>query len=485
MKIKVLVKIQMAVLQVIFFAISSFSQTSGIEAFLKNKMKELGIPGMQVAIVQHGKILMSKSLGIANVPDAIAVDNQTIFPINSCTKVFTGVAIMQLVEDGKLDLSAPVSRYLDSLPASWQPVTIRQLLTHISGLPDIVWVLDPVGGGLGALSDEAAVLAKLEALPMDFPTGTQFNYNQTNAYLLGKIIDKLSGKPFAQMFEERQFKVVGMPHTLFGDSRYLISHSAISYHFTRRLDGVQLDKAMLVNNYEEFAPFRRTGSGLYSTAEDMAKWIIALQQGKLLKYNESLKTLWSPAKFNNGMSTQWALGWGLTKFRAKHWAVGMDGGGRSAFLVYPDDGLSVIILTNLAGSFPENFIEELAGYFNPEIPASDPVTALRIQLEKRGFEHTPEVYNELKKKDPVFKPGEDDLNDWGYRMMGTGKLKNALEIFKLIVFIYPDSWNAFDSYGEALANDGQKEEAVKMYKKSLELNPNNEGGKRKLAELQK
>ncbi len=100
-----------------FFSIVSVQgQAPDVESFLKREMKELGIPGMQVAVVQQGKIVFNKSFGVANLQDNIPVTNKTIFAINSCTKAFTGVAIMQLVEEGKVDLLAPVSRYVDDLP---------------------------------------------------------------------------------------------------------------------------------------------------------------------------------------------------------------------------------------------------------------------------------------------------------------------------------------------------------------------------------
>jgi CubicO group peptidase (beta-lactamase class C family) len=459
------------------------AQTDAVNTFLKGQMKELRIPGMQVAVVRHGKIVLNKSYGIANLQDSVPVNNKSIFAINSCTKAFTGVAIMQLVEEGKIELSAPVSQYLDGLPSDWQQVTIKQLLTHISGLPDILWLFNPVTHGIGEWGTEAAVWEKIKTMPMDCPTGEQFRYNQTNYVLLGKIIDKLTGKPFAQVFKERQFEMAGMPNTVFGDSRDIIPHFAPTYNLKPGID--RPNEIKLTSNYSEFPAFQRTGSGLNSTAEDMAKWIIALQQGKLLKTKTALDTLWTASRYNNGSPTQWALGWGLTKFRPKHRAVGMSGGGRSAFLVYPDDDLAVIILTNLGGSSPENFIEELAGYYNPDIPASDPVTILRIQLKKRGFDKAMEIVDEQKKKDASFQPSENDLNEWAYRMMRNEQNKEALEIFKLNTLLYPESWNVYDSYGEVFLKIGQKEEAIKMYRKSIELNPKNEGGKKVLEKILK
>ncbi|RYU93018.1 serine hydrolase domain-containing protein [Emticicia agri] len=455
------------------------SREKQAEDFLLRQMKTQKIPGLQVAVVEKGKIVFSKSYGTANIPDNIPVDNQSIFAINSCTKSFTGVAIMQLVEEGKLDLMAPISKYIDSLPAQWQPIKIQQLLTHISGLPDILRIQENTGAGA---FNEAKSWQKIIAMPMDFPTGDQFSYNQTNYVLLGKVITQLRGKHFTQVFQEKQFDVVGMSHTVFGDSRDIIPHYAPTYTFKKAIDGELLPAEKLTANYSEFPRSRRTGSGLNSTAEDMAHWVIALQEGKLLK-KETLKTMWSPITFNNGKPTNWALGWGVNKFRAKHRAVGMSGGGRSAFLVYPDDDMAVIVLTNLGGSSPENWIEELAGYFNPEIPAADPITLLRTELDKRGYDKAMQVVEEARRKDPSFTPDENELNEWAYRVMSKDKNKEALELFKLNVALYPDSWNVYDSLGEVLLKSGNKEEAIKMYQKSVELNPNNKGGKQVLSKL--
>jgi len=109
-----------------------------VETFLQKEMKERHIPGMQVAVVQHGKLVLTRAYGLADVQHSVPVTTKTPFSIASMTKAFTGVAIMQLAEEGKLDLKAPVSQYLSGLPPAWRPVTIQQLLTHVSGIPDIV-----------------------------------------------------------------------------------------------------------------------------------------------------------------------------------------------------------------------------------------------------------------------------------------------------------------------------------------------------------
>ncbi|MCT2407599.1 beta-lactamase family protein [Chryseobacterium antibioticum] len=467
-------------------SLPSFAQdvSSGVDEIINREMSIRRIPGVQIAIVQNGKIVLSKSYGVSSVQDNIPVTNTTIFPLNSNTKIFTGVAIMQLVEQGKIKLGAPINTYLDDLPLEWQKITVDQLLIHISGLPDILQLFDPATGNIGPLRTEKAIWEKLKTLPLDFKTGEQFSYNQTNYYLLGKIIEKITGQSFADFFEEKQFKTVPLKHTLFGDSRDVIPHYAPSYSYRNFFDGKRASQDKLINNYYEFPDFSRTSGGLNSTSEDVARWIIALQNGELLQKSSTLDLMWSPGTFNNGTPTDWVRGWGIAKLRKHHKAVGMSGGNRSALLIYPDDRLSVIVLTNLGGSSPEDFIEEIAGCYIPDIIKADPLTYLRKNLQKIGFENAIDFVKKEKKQNPDFNPKESELNNWAYRMMATNQQKEALEIFKLNVYLFPDSWNVYDSYGEILLKTGDKNKAIEMYKKSIQLNSDNENGKKILEQIQ-
>ncbi|GEN73032.1 serine hydrolase [Chryseobacterium lathyri] len=470
----------------LLISLSSFAQnvSSAVDEIIHREMKTRRIPGAQIAVVQNGKIVLSKSYGVANIQDQVAVKSNTIFPINSNTKIFTGVAIMQLIEQGKVKLDAPVGTYLDNLPLEWQKITVDQLLTHISGLPDMLKLFDPVTGNIGPLKTEEAIFEKLKATPLEFKTGEQFSYNQTNYYVLGKIIEKITNKSFADFFEEKQFKAARLKHTLFGDSRDVIPHYAPSYSYRTFFDGKKINQDRLATNYYEFPDFSRTSAGLNSTSEDMANWIIALQNGKLLQKPSTLDMMWSPGKFNNGTPTDWTRGWGIAKLRKNHRAVGMSGGNRSVLLIYPDDHLAVIVLTNLGGSSPEDFIEEIAGCYIPNIIKADPLTYLRKNLQKIGFENAIDFVKKEKAQNPDFNPKEFELNNWAYRMLTTNQKKEALNIFKLNVYLFPDSWNVYDSYGEILLKTGDTNKAIEMYKKSIDLNPDNENGKKILEQIQ-
>jgi len=347
-------------------AASGASPEAEVDHFIRDQMRSFGAPGLQVAVVQRNRIVFCRGYGIANVQDRVAVDNQTLFSINSITKAFVGVAIMQLVEAGKIDLEAPISRYVDDLPAEWREVRVDQLLSNTSGLPDVY-----DGQREQPLAeDETDAWAKVKALPLPAKPGERFQYNQTNYVLLGRIIKKVSGKAFADFIAERQFQVAGMSRTVFGDSRDVLLHSAGRYMHEGAKDGSKQAAKPLLNRWEEFPPWFRTATGVMSTAQEMAQWIIALQDGRLLKKTSSLSTLWTPALLNDGSPSPgfggllngYALGW-PTVTRTQHPAVAAIGGGRAAVVVYTKDDLAIIILTNLVQTDPEQWADKIASFY--------------------------------------------------------------------------------------------------------------------------
>ncbi|MGX5732263.1 serine hydrolase [Pseudoxanthomonas beigongshangi] len=449
---------------------------AGLEDYLREKMARRRIPGMQVAVVRDGRIVFSGSYGKANLQDDIAVTPDTVFSINSATKTFTGVAILQLAEAGKLSLDAPVSRYLHGLPQAWQPITIRQLLNHTSGLPDIL--VPPRAQGTGSLVGEGGedeAWKTVQTLPMDFPTGTAYRYNQTNYVLLGRIIDSLGGMPFTRFISERQFVPAGMRHAGFGDSRDVTPHRAQPYRYPG--GATTLATGELQHAFDEFPLMLRTGAGINASADEVANWIIALQDGRLLT-RDSLRELWAPGRFNDGRATSWASGWPRIE-REDHPAVAGIGGRRSAFFVYPQDRLAVVVLTNLAGANPEEFIDEIAGFYLPDFNIANggalprAVKALRRGLIARGWEQGMAVVAELKRQDPAFELREDDLNAWGYRLVQDGRAKEGLAVLQLNTELFPASGNTFDTLAEAQAMTGDRDAAIRNYRISLERDPDN------------
>lgn len=368
-----------------------------VDRYLGSQIDRLKIPGMAVAVVKGGRIVLLRNYGTASVEFNVPVTDATVFSINSVTKAFTGVAALRLVERGRLDLSAPVAQYLSGLPETWRKVTIRQLLSHMSGLPDIMRA--PT-----VETDAAAAWAWVQTRPVLFPPGDRFHYCQTNYTLVQRILNQLEGRAPDAPLAEEQIRIAGMDHTAYGDAYSVIANRAPTYRWNQNgpmIAGYRAPSsapATLAATSERFLPFRRASSGLNATAQDLARWMIALQDHRLLKA-ESLETLWTPVAFRDGRPGKWGLGMEVLG-RGTHRAAGMTGGGRAAFSIYPEDGVAVAILTNLAGAFPEDMVDKVASIYAPGLKLSG-VPALRILLEEQGYDQIIPLAAGIERRDPA------------------------------------------------------------------------------------
>jgi len=342
-----------------------------VNDLLTREMKEQKIPGLELVVIKDKKIVLSEAKGVANIEFSVPVTDTTIFSINSIAKVFTGTAIMQLVEKGKINLDNAVGDYLDSLPVNWQKVTLKQLLGHISGLPDIE---DDFTGGLVGNKGEDTAWKVVQTMPLQFKPGEQFSYNATNYLLLQKIIEKFGKLPFEQYIQQHQLDIIGMRKTMFGNSFEVEKGKAPTYMYYEKdkNTGEYIKSEKLIQTYENFPKTFRADAGMFSTANDMAKWLISLtSEHRLLNNSNSIETMWTPVKLNNGKTegfggilNGYALGW-LVVDRSQHPAVAAIGGGRAAILVYPRDDLAIILFTNLSGCSPELIVDKIAKlYFN-------------------------------------------------------------------------------------------------------------------------
>lgn len=442
-----------------------------VDAIVRKAMADRRIPGLQVAVVKDGKIVLARNYGVANLQTPVPVGDDTVFSINSITKSFSGVAAMREVEAGRLDLARPISAYVDDLPEAWRGITVRQLLSHTSGLPDFA-----SGRTLGV--DDAAAWTATLGRPVRFKPGERFNYNQTNYALIQMAINRLNGRPDETVLYGDQLRIAGMTSTGSGDSRDVIPGKAAGYSYRY---ATPAGPGVLRSVYEEFPPLHRSASGMNSTATDMARWMIAVLDGRLLK-PANLETMWTAARFNDGETGQWGMGW-LVLPRPTHPAVGLTGGSRAAMYLYPEDGVGVVVLTNLSGSTPEDFVDEIAAAWIPGMKLTG-VPLLRATLETRGFDKASTVLAGLRRQDPTFKPDEHELNDWGYRLLSNGKPVEALAVLGLVAELYPQSGNAYDSLAEAYAANGDRQRAIVNYRRSLELDPNNANAASRLKALE-
>ena len=440
-------------------------------------MQERQIPGLQLAVIRHGKVVLSRNFGLASVQYQLPVTDASLFSINSATKAFTGVAVMQLVQQGKVDLAAPIGQYLAGLPAAWQAVTVTQLLNHTSGLPD---VLDQRSGKLvGPQPDDAETAWKaVLALPVEAAPGQRYRYNQSNYVLLAQLIERQSGLSYVDFIARGQFDVAGMAHSGFGDAKDVVLNKASSYALDRGGKGYR-------NVIEDFPVFMRAGAGINSNTQELANWLVALQSGRLLA-PASVQRLWQPTSLNDGKPAPWALGW-PTIGRDAHRAVAGIGGARSAFYVYPDDDLAVIILSNLAGGQPEQLIDSVAGFYVPALrqqrAGAYALYLLRQELASSGFAGLDKKLDAIVRKHGLSAPSEGDLNAWGYRLLARQQAKQAVAVLQLVVQLTPHSANGHDSLAEAYEADGARAQAITHYRRSLELDPGNAHATERLRSL--
>lgn len=327
---------------------------------IRQTMQDERIPGLQVAVVKDGQVVLSEAFGLANVENGVAASRDTRFPLNSATKAFTGVAAAQLAQQGKLDLDAPVARYLDALPPAWQGVRVRQLLAHTSGLPDILDERGLLGGGTAAQAWQAVT-----ARPMDAAPGQRFAYNQTNYVLLARLIARQSGMPYERFLASYQFSTAGMSRTTFGDSYDLIPDAATMYSLAPRATEAADTPSRLSHWFYDIPPMLWSGGGILTTADDTARWLAALSNGRLLDDDRRAR-MWTAEPLADGRAGPWGSGWPVLQTVPDRQVAGI-GGARSAFIVYPDRGVAVVVLTNLVGANPQRFIPRIADLYAPAV----------------------------------------------------------------------------------------------------------------------
>lgn len=337
-------------------------QNEKVDAFVREKMEANHIPGLSLAVVRDGKIVLAKGYGMSNLELAAPATEKTAFAIYSITKTFTGIATMMLVEEGKISLEDSISKHLAGLPAAWSKVTIRHLLNHTSGIAD--FCESPANPCQSARDFKQAEVVKFSAdLPPKFPPGEQWEYGNIGYFLLGMLIEKVSGKSYEQFLRERIFAPLEMHDTRLENYAELIPNRANGY--TWRNGGFR--NALRISPTLTFSL-----AGLVSTVLDLAKYDAALYTEKLLK-KQTLDLMWTKARLNNGQEIEHGLGFGMTPFRNRR-RVGHSGGhtGFSTTITrLTDDKITVIVLSNADSDGylkPESFLmseiaNEIASYY--------------------------------------------------------------------------------------------------------------------------
>ncbi len=328
----------------------------GVRAAVSAFMADQRIPGLSLAVVDGDEIVFAGGFGKADLEHGSDVDTDTVFRVASLTKAMTATAVMQLSEDGALDLDAPVRQYCPAFPQKRWPVTARSLLAHLGGIRHY-------RSGSGEFRNTTHFISVEEALgvfrddPLGHEPGTRFEYSSFGYDLLGCAIEGASGRSFSQYLQERILAPSGMTRTLPDNVHRVIPNR------TRGYMSMSADSAAFwPARYREFmtpgeihhaelydASINYAGGGMLSTAEDLARFVLAFQCGRLVS-DETRQEMWTVQETTAGEATTWGLGWIIANMNGEAQIPRLSGsnaGVSSGLVLLPDKNFAVAMIANL------------------------------------------------------------------------------------------------------------------------------------------
>ncbi|UCJ08311.1 beta-lactamase family protein [Chitinophaga pendula] len=461
-----------------------------------------------IALAENGHKLYAYSGGYADYATQQKNTEAARFNLASISKIFTSTAILQLKDKRKLKLEDKVVKYLLSFP--FPEITLHHLLTHTSGLPNLELYEDVIKEHPDSIITNAAVLPLLRQWKkgLYFTPGEQFRYCNTNYTLLAMIVEKITGIDFPAYAQKYIFKPAGMKETYIAagdisDDLRVKQQIKPTFYDTIYLQADQVKRYRYseYNNNASIGP-----SNVITTVDDMLKFDEAFFKGKLLSLATVEKAI-TPVKLNNGkeytehMDTmlgegtgQYGLGWEI--FQQPVFGKGVGHGGfKFGLATFYYRNLTrkqtIIAYTNGKSSFGDNVTSCLYMMNDqPFIPLHLKVSAVREYakaLMQQGADHAACMLHLYMADTTHYYFDAKEMNFLGYDFLYQSTAKEhkqwSLETFKINTFLHPDDFNTYDSYGEALLEDGHREDAIRMYRKSLELNPTSQDGIKAMKKL--
>lgn len=454
-----------------------------------------------VLISKSGETIFSNLYGFSNIEKKEKLTNRSQFPIASITKTFTSTAILQLQQKGKLNINEPVQKYLPDFP--YPNISIKQLLNNTSGLAQEYTLFDTI-----IKEQPEKIISNQDIIPtfirfktpLSFSPGSKWEYNNVNFCLAALIIEKVSGVGYSDYIEKNIFRPAKMKDSFVPINRKVKASNQVelytypNFYSTNLVNTNTLKETFLIVEKSNFYG----NGGIVSTALDLQKYQKALFSYQILGQKELEEAL-TPTKLNDGKvvsytidgkDISYGLGWGMYTDESEGKIVFHDGfitGLTSILLHNITKNQSVILLSNSASSiFPiSNAVLSLINNKPYTIPVQNLSRIYGSLIESGKKEKANELIQKYLKNTTTYEVNERDFNRLGYQFLRLQKCDHALQIFNSATLIFPESWNVFDSYGEALLQCGKKEEAIKMYQKSVELNPNNENGKQMILKIGK
>jgi D-alanyl-D-alanine carboxypeptidase len=344
---------------------SRAKMVASIDSVVAAAMKDGRVAGMAVAVVKGRDTLLFKGYGLADVEDSVPVRPHTVFRIGSVTKQFTSAAIMKLVEQGKLSLDDEMSKYLPDIPTRGRKILVRHLLNHTSGIPSYTDIGPRWGRTIRLDLSHDSLLAIVKNDSLMFDPGANFYYNNTGYYILGVLIEKITGEKYGDYLAKTFFQPLGLRGTMYCDVRPIIRNRADGYDVAPNGQLVNTD---YLSMNQPFA-----AGSLCSTIGDLVTWTRALESGRVVS-RASYARMTAPEPLTS--KRPMTYGYGLTVDTLGTHRVVSHGGGINGFAAdlrhYPDDSLVIAVLSN-TGSAPSGQVGAAIARVVLGVPAPAPV----------------------------------------------------------------------------------------------------------------
>jgi CubicO group peptidase (beta-lactamase class C family) len=314
------------------------------------------VPGASVLVVKDGRVALARAYGMADLENGVPAATGTNYRLASLTKQFTATAVLLLVRDGKLTLDTPLTDALPEFPDYGRSIALRHLLTHTSGVPDYEPFVPDTQSWQVRDRDVLDILTRTDGA--DSPPGGAYSYSNSGYALLALVVEQASGQRFAAFLHDRIFEPLGMDGTVaFEDGISTVSNRAFGYTIA---DG------QITRTDQSTTSAVLGDGGVYSSVEDLAKWDDALVRGLVLNGAEWREAT-TPAQLTDGTVTEYGFGWFIDSYRGRprHRHSGDTRGFNNVIMRFPDDGVTIVVLTNRDESEPSGIAERIADLFLP------------------------------------------------------------------------------------------------------------------------